>query len=113
MKSFLESRLSFNMIVSDRTIPYGNHKLLPDTAGVYMIYAWSKLVYVGRTWRFSNRLRYPPIYLYEKHGVTHIRLLECEDDLPIKPGGFIATLERQLIRDLKPPLNGGMRYNNG
>jgi predicted GIY-YIG superfamily endonuclease len=98
------------VIVSDRTFAYPIAKcILPDSGGVYMFYAWSRLLYIGRTWRFSQRLpRHEKFTLAEQFGLTHIRFIETSDD-PTNPHGFTAKLERQLIKESDTPLNGHYR----
>ena len=73
-------------LVSDKTILYSTRrKHLPAFGGgIYYIYAWSKLIYIGRTWRFSQRLyKHSHELHFKEYGVTHIRLLqyEYENDL--------------------------------
>lgn len=98
------------MVLSDTTLAYPlDLKAFPKQSGVYMVFAWSVPIYVGRTADFSRRLRYHSHDYWLRHGATHLRLLECPTEEIIAVNGFIATLERRLIKELKPLLNGGTR----
>lgn len=102
------------MLLSDTTLAYPlDLKAFPKTSGVYIVYAWSRPIYVGRTAEFAQRLRYHNHEQWLKHSATHLRLIECTTEEIVASNGFIATLERKLIKELKPLLNGGTRGKRG
>lgn len=76
-----------------------------NKGGVYLVYAWTTCIYIGRTAWFSRRL-----YNHNHHkefvklGVTHVELVECEVGDNNSTNHF-GDLERELIALHKPILN--------
>lgn len=102
------------MIVAEHFVPIDfDPKALPDFGGVYCICRWSIPLYIGRTWRFSQRLyKHNQLAPANWIGATHIKLTQTSDDQN-NSHGFTAKLEREWIAKYKPVLNGGTRGKRG
>lgn len=98
------------MILSEIVVPFPYLKQeLPNTGGVYMFLAGERILYIGRTWRFDQRIKaHDKIYDAKQMGLSHIKFITIEDRNS-NPNGFTANLERELIKQHNPPLNGHYR----
>ncbi len=78
---------------------------LPKRSGVYFVYAKEKLVYIGHTWNFANRLyRHSKRKLFANLGVDRLALLPMVND-DLGDMRKIQELEKLLILRHRPLLN--------
>lgn len=99
------------MILYEFTNRIGDLSNIPPQSGVYMFYAWAKVVYVGRSENLLRRLKQHKTAQFLKVGATHARVLVCDDFGPLSTNHFVSKLERGLIAQLKPVLNGRRAKN--